>query len=262
MPIRVRCTDCATQYNLADTLAGKKIRCKKCQGIIAVPDAENGEATTPAPRNVEVTRGKTRPSPVREEQDEPRVKRRRDEEYDEPRTGKKALPLGWIIGGSVGVVLLIGGIILAVVLTRGSDKGKDEGQWESTAAKLNEEDVRQAVKDFVLLAPGYYKIKKPEVTLLSELTEPSELYISNNAHKGRNVVACYVLIRREAATEEEKGAGFTELAVVGRDSGLLDPKTKGKPVVHAMFGEMFLATKHLGEEWLSKHPFPKRTEQQ
>jgi hypothetical protein len=47
MPIRVLCPQCETSYNLADTLAGKKIRCKKCEAIVAVP-AANAPASAPA----------------------------------------------------------------------------------------------------------------------------------------------------------------------------------------------------------------------
>jgi hypothetical protein len=46
MPIHVRCPDCGTEHNLADTLAGKKVRCKGCQAVLSVPAAEEG---TPAP---------------------------------------------------------------------------------------------------------------------------------------------------------------------------------------------------------------------
>src|SRR5439155_16106415 len=47
MPIRVGCSQCETEHNLADTLAGKKIRCKKCQAVVPVPAAA-GEGPTAA----------------------------------------------------------------------------------------------------------------------------------------------------------------------------------------------------------------------
>src|SRR5215475_14380427 len=50
MPIRACCPQCGANYNLADTLAGKKIRCKKCQGIVPVPTAAAaGEEEQPQP---------------------------------------------------------------------------------------------------------------------------------------------------------------------------------------------------------------------
>ena len=41
MAIRVRCSACAADYQVADRLAGKKIRCTKCQAVVSVP----GDAT-------------------------------------------------------------------------------------------------------------------------------------------------------------------------------------------------------------------------
>ncbi len=37
MPIDVTCPDCFQEYSVKESLAGKKIRCKECQGIIKVP---------------------------------------------------------------------------------------------------------------------------------------------------------------------------------------------------------------------------------
>lgn len=45
MPISVSCPECFEEYTVKDSLAGKKVRCKACQGVIKVeqpsePDAE------------------------------------------------------------------------------------------------------------------------------------------------------------------------------------------------------------------------------
>lgn len=37
MPIKVACPSCGHQYQVADALAGKKVKCKECGGIIAIP---------------------------------------------------------------------------------------------------------------------------------------------------------------------------------------------------------------------------------
>ncbi len=42
MPITVQCSSCSKKYKVADTLAGKKIRCKGCGGVVAVPAADEG----------------------------------------------------------------------------------------------------------------------------------------------------------------------------------------------------------------------------
>lgn len=40
MPISISCTQCKAQLKIKDSLAGKRIACPKCQGVIAVPQAE------------------------------------------------------------------------------------------------------------------------------------------------------------------------------------------------------------------------------
>jgi predicted Zn finger-like uncharacterized protein len=63
MPIRVQCPGCAAEYKLADTLAGKKIRCKKCEAIVPVPKAEQEVVALPAPVTAK-TAGSTTPRPL------------------------------------------------------------------------------------------------------------------------------------------------------------------------------------------------------
>jgi hypothetical protein len=147
MPIRVRCTECDSEYNLADKLAGKKIRCKKCENIIAVPAEEIMDVTeaaddaATAARKAAVSKSKAPAVAVADEEDEPRRKRRHADEDDEEspkrksKSGKKKLPLAWIIGGSVAAVLLIVGVILAIVLTR----SKKVDAIAVTADQINKE---------------------------------------------------------------------------------------------------------------------------
>ncbi len=44
MPIHVVCDQCQSEYNLRDDLAGKKLRCKKCENILVVPVPEEYQA--------------------------------------------------------------------------------------------------------------------------------------------------------------------------------------------------------------------------
>ncbi len=108
MPIRVLCSQCETSYNLADTLAGKKIRCKKCEAIVAVP-AASAPATEPAVKAAAPSRSaveepppapkaKLRPAPVEDEDLPPpppvRQKSRPapiedEEEAPPPRSGRR-----------------------------------------------------------------------------------------------------------------------------------------------------------------------------
>ncbi|MBS0202621.1 MAG: hypothetical protein JSS49_06945 [Planctomycetes bacterium] len=43
MPISVVCEDCDKKYSVKDDMAGKKIRCKECQSILAVPVPEDDD---------------------------------------------------------------------------------------------------------------------------------------------------------------------------------------------------------------------------
>ncbi|UUO06812.1 zinc-ribbon domain-containing protein [Blastopirellula sp. J2-11] len=48
MPIEFSCTSCSAKFRVADTLAGKKVRCPKCQGVEQVPMA----AADPEPSTI------------------------------------------------------------------------------------------------------------------------------------------------------------------------------------------------------------------
>lgn len=100
MSIRARCPQCAAEYNLADTLAGKKVRCKKCQALIAVPGP--AEAVAPAPASTPTARPRRRD---RDEDDAPPVKKK-----------GSGLVL-WLVLGGVGALLLLpllccGGVLM------------------------------------------------------------------------------------------------------------------------------------------------------
>lgn len=47
MPISVTCPACAASYRVADTAAGKAIKCKKCGDKVAIPAGKNGAAAKP-----------------------------------------------------------------------------------------------------------------------------------------------------------------------------------------------------------------------
>ena len=112
MTIRVRCPECSAEYALADSAAGKKVRCKKCEAVIAVkaaPEADAPPATRPASavRAEPPRRDAERRIPARQP-DRPR-RARDDDDDDAPPIKKKkggGLALGLILGG-VGVVLLL-----------------------------------------------------------------------------------------------------------------------------------------------------------
>ncbi len=119
MPIPTRCPGCQELYQLADKFAGKKVRCKKCQEILTVPDADSSPT-------YQIQSGPGRPksaaAPVREQRRPARLDRDEDE-WEEPRSrsvrrNNRGLMIGLGIGGlALGLILLGGGIITVVVLT-------------------------------------------------------------------------------------------------------------------------------------------------
>jgi predicted Zn finger-like uncharacterized protein len=71
MPVAMKCPSCQAQFRLADELAGKKMKCKKCQQLFVVPKAEpaNGQGAPvldmelddkPAPAETAIS---TKPAP-------------------------------------------------------------------------------------------------------------------------------------------------------------------------------------------------------
>ncbi len=123
MAIRVRCSHCETSNSFADTLAGKKVRCKKCQGIMAVPQAEVEDVTealaAPPAQKAEVPKSKTRPAAVRDEEDE-----LRQERPSRPAKAKSSTPLRSRVMPKilaltiVAIVLgMLGGMLLAMPMS-------------------------------------------------------------------------------------------------------------------------------------------------
>jgi len=48
MPIATKCPNCEASFRLADEMAGKRVKCQKCENVFTVPQAE-AEETPPAP---------------------------------------------------------------------------------------------------------------------------------------------------------------------------------------------------------------------
>lgn len=67
MPIRVKCESCKKTLNVKDHLAGKKIKCPVCQGVVAVPTASAAgpqptNPKTPAPQGDAAPKAKSPPA--------------------------------------------------------------------------------------------------------------------------------------------------------------------------------------------------------
>src|SRR5579884_351719 len=93
MPITVHCSDCGASFTLADSLIGKRVRCKTCASVIPV-----GEPTErpPAPRVPE--RARRRRPLAEDEYEERRFRGRRTRESQ---AGMIALVAGGVVAGAV-----------------------------------------------------------------------------------------------------------------------------------------------------------------
>lgn len=113
---RATCERCGAVYKVPDSVTAKRVRCKKCSGVVSVPPLEldvlEEIEDTPAPSD---TRGSLPPQSRRSASRTPRS-RIRDEASDEPRSKKlmsiatllfgvsfilPAAPMGGLASGSV-----------------------------------------------------------------------------------------------------------------------------------------------------------------
>jgi hypothetical protein len=110
MPIKGICWKCDKVYNLADEMAGKKLKCKECGEAFTVKSAKGAQgvkADRSSPAAPKKGRGRG------DEDDRPRRK-------SKPAAKKGGAMVWWLVGGGGAALLLLvlvgGGIIAAVVL--------------------------------------------------------------------------------------------------------------------------------------------------
>ena len=94
MSIRVRCPGCNAEYALADSMAGKKVRCKKCEAVIAVKAPP--PANAPAGGKIPAWMKDDVPRKAKPDADAPSAKRPPPPSGPSRRAGKRngALPSG------------------------------------------------------------------------------------------------------------------------------------------------------------------------
>jgi len=141
MAIRVTCPHCDTEFNVADDLRGKKVRCRECEKPVLVAAAKPRKAEDEEDEREERVQAKPRkPAPVAArsaaaERPARRPDKRRDEDDDDddrdtPRKKQKKSSTPIVIGAIAGGVVAVGGIVLVLVLILNRDK-EDTGQTVS-----------------------------------------------------------------------------------------------------------------------------------
>lgn len=137
MPLSVTCPGCDSNYPVSDSLIGKKIRCKQCGEVISV----SASSAQPQPIKRAVRIDDDDPAPARPvkkaarvlDDEEMPVKRKAsraivdddedDDDDDMPRkkgAAKKGMSVGLLVGIAVGVLVLGGAGVAAVLMLSGS----------------------------------------------------------------------------------------------------------------------------------------------
>lgn len=127
MPIETRCASCKTTYRLADSSAGKKLRCKKCNNVFRVPEAEpldEIEETEVEPAPVKKASKKS----ARDSDDAPRPKKKsKASAGGMPNDMRRALALLIFVGVLQGVAFYL--------LTRVPGELMDAGKYLTPAGE-------------------------------------------------------------------------------------------------------------------------------
>ncbi len=151
MAIRVICPGCQGAMNLADELAGKSIRCKKCQTVCRVPNPAQtktaGPTTASAPQTPAPARTKAA-APVAA----PTSRKARPEEPDRPARDKKApagkSKLGLILGLGAGCGFLVLCVLgVGVFLAIGAFKSKDAKPLGGPVAVVSTSSTNEPVNN-------------------------------------------------------------------------------------------------------------------
>lgn len=107
MPISAECPECGARYNLAESMAGKKITCKKCDAAFAVPQADADDDDVPAGRSRRARRAMD---------DDDR------DDRDDDRPARPSRPAK-TSGGVSTVLIILGGVFLVLLLLCGGAIG-------------------------------------------------------------------------------------------------------------------------------------------
>jgi hypothetical protein len=142
MPIKTTCPHCHKAYTFADTLGGKKVRCKACEEVFRVPPPDEDEER-PA-------RKKRRAAPPPDEEVEEVVAAGDEEDdYDDRpsrrrpvRKAKGGAPLWvWLAAGGGGLLLIVVVVVLVLVLAGGGNSKVTKENYDKLKAGMSEAEV-------------------------------------------------------------------------------------------------------------------------
>lgn len=234
MPLKVTCPSCQSNYQLADNVAGHKVRCKNCQFVFRV----GGGA---APGKVETGIRKDRPSspaiaPVRrpfndDVEERPRSNRRfRDDDET-----SKANPMPWIIGAGAGGVLLLVGVVVGIIVLGRSSTPKTPENLPAVSVNTVVPTTTPAATKPLPLPPVTANAGNPIEPGGKDDTIPLQTL--------QAIKDATVYIKVEAAQGRGSGSGFVmsaqgDTALVVTNQHVANPKFKyeGPSAVRPRFG--------------------------
>ena len=121
MSIAVVCSQCSAKLNAPDSAAGKKVKCPKCQGVIAVPEplplAPEFEVVDDEPQTPKKPRAVVQAAVEADDEDEqPRRARDEDDDEDYDDRPKKKKKKQSDEGNSMMTRNIVGGVVLVALL--------------------------------------------------------------------------------------------------------------------------------------------------
>jgi predicted Zn finger-like uncharacterized protein len=186
MPFPIDCPECDARLQVPDTLAGKRVKCKKCgESFLAKrpadrDDDDEEDAPARARRRIDDEeddrpRGRRPRDDVEDEDERPRKRARdEDDDEDEPRPRKKGkkkkkqTPVFLFVAIGLGALAFIGGAVGLIVYLTG-DKKPDTPVAQGAPSEAANATDGQAGKDGGITAPwsvhydavGRFRIKFP-----------------------------------------------------------------------------------------------------
>ncbi|MBY0512445.1 MAG: zinc-ribbon domain-containing protein [Gemmataceae bacterium] len=184
MSITVTCTGCAARIEAPDSAGGKKVKCRKCQAVTAVPSPM---PATPAPAVFGVVEEPSdkpmtasAPRPVEQDDDDrPRRKKRRDADssrsLNNERSKRKVGGSNTTlilrgVGGALVIFLLCGGFLLMIAAKKTVNNGESADGTEQAGAPESYQEIDNTAMLDLLDNPDKYRGRKLKLNIMPQLT--------------------------------------------------------------------------------------------
>jgi hypothetical protein len=180
MPISVSCPDCDKSLKVKDELAGKKIRCPDCSGVVPIPAKKSKSDDDDFLDDMEPSTSKRKRRPVDDDDlldddddDEPVSKRRSRKPIKKTSRRSKSGSKIWLIVGCVlGGGMLIFGLLLVVAVNQiriaAARRAEQPVQWQNFrhpmgyaeiempgVAKLDSKESTNTAQTYTFTGPDY-----------------------------------------------------------------------------------------------------------